>query len=176
MLLITAGCVTACASAAEEVTPEARSDTVVRALRDAVVTPNEYRSAVRQFVSCLHRAGYTAEARGVSPVDGLSRPVDITPSGDPDVYNAEVQKCNVASIAHLEPVYVENNIQVMAPPLREHVRKCLSRAGVRTTGSETNAPEFFASADGDKGPVVTCITKSAHRLYPSLPLPITIRG
>jgi len=168
----------ACLSCGEAI-PDAETKMEAKAqawaLDDGVVTPLEYRAAVEKFVSCLTTSGYNAAIVSLSPIDNLTWLTHLVPSGDPTVYNTQVQRCNLASLSGIEPKYVESHVQVMEESLRPRVRECLSARGVKTTGSETNAPQFNVSAGEATGAVVECILKTARDRHPDLPPVITIR-
>lgn len=144
------------------------------ALDDGVVTDEEYRKAVDDFVLCVRAAGYAVEDPVLSPVDGLSLIYEITPAGDPTVYNDAVQKCNLSTMSHIEPRYVEPRHQRMDDRLRPVVANCLRDHGVATTGREENVVDFDARARNDDL-LMECVLHAVDEVFPELPKVITIR-
>ena len=137
------------------------------ALDDGVVTDEEYSKAVNDFVQCVRDAGYVVEDPVLSPVDGLSLIYKITPSGVPETYNNAVQKCNLDTMSHIEPRYVEPRDQQMDEQLRPVVANCLRDRGVVLTAREENVVDFDASA-GNDDLLVECVLRAVDEVFPEL--------
>lgn len=144
------------------------------ALNDGTVTEDEYRKAVTEFVVCVRAAGYAIDDPVLSPVDGLSLIYDIIPAGDPITFNTAVQDCNLATISHIEPRYVEPRHQHMDDRLRPAVDKCLRGHGVTTTGQEENIIDFGMRTENDDL-LLGCVLPAVREVFPTAPKTITIR-
>ncbi|MET9973339.1 hypothetical protein ABZZ80_47770, partial [Streptomyces sp. NPDC006356] len=144
------------------------------ALRDGKVTAAEYRTAVDRFTSCVKEAGYPVSDPVRSPVDSVTLIYDITPSGEPEVYNEAVQRCNLSHLSLIEPTFVEAQRQVMDKKLRPAVADCLRDRGAALTGEERNIAEF-AAAVTDESMAVECVTRARIKIYPGLPDEVPIR-
>ncbi|MFE9935951.1 hypothetical protein [Streptomyces hirsutus] len=144
------------------------------ALGDGKVTATEYRTAMDRFISCVQDAGYPVSDPVRSPVDGVTLLYDIEPSGEPEVYNEAVQRCNLSHLSMVEPTFVEAQRQVMDKKLRPAVADCLRHQGVALTGRERNVAEFAAAAT-DEPMAVECVTKAWTKVYPELPDQVPIR-
>ncbi|WP_089958680.1 hypothetical protein [Lentzea xinjiangensis] len=144
------------------------------ALDDDTVTDAEYRKAVDDFVLCVRAAGYAVTDPALSPVDGLSLIYRITPAGDPAAYNDIVQTCNIGTMSHIEPRYVEPRHQRMDNRLRPVVAGCLRDRGIATSGQEENVVDFDARTENDDL-LMECVLHAVNEVFPELPDVITIR-
>jgi len=145
------------------------------ALDDHVVTQDEYRAAVTGFISCMAAAGYQSTEPVVSPVDGITLLYDITPEGDPKIWNEKIETCNLLHLSHIEPAYLESRQQIMDESLREATITCLDNQGIGMTGRERVVADFAAAAGERTQTVMECVTDSARKLFPELPDELTIR-
>jgi hypothetical protein len=146
------------------------------ALGDGVVTEDEYRTAVEKFRSCMKDSGYTVTPPVLSPIDGLTLLYDAIPTGDVKTWNVKIEECNLTTVSHVEPGYVESHTQVMDEKVRRATIDCLVAKGIKTSGTERNIQEFQAvAAKNKKETIMGCIMKSARDIYPDLPHQITVR-
>ncbi|MER5227208.1 hypothetical protein [Streptomyces flaveus] len=173
-ILAAVGCTPTTAGGGQENPSDAPLPGQHWAVHDGRVTAAEYRTAVARFISCVRDAGYTVDDPVRSPLDNLTLIYDITPSGDPDVYNQAVQNCNLSHLTMIEPKFVEAHPQVMDKPLRTAVSTCLRRQGISLTRREHSLPDFAAST-GSKTTIVDCVTQNWARVYPELPATLPIR-
>ncbi|MFI7300010.1 hypothetical protein [Streptomyces sp. NPDC050121] len=174
ILAAVSGCAPAATSGGQERPADIPLPGQAWALKDGVVTAEEYRAAVDRFISCVRDAGYAVDDPVRSPVDNLTLIYDIKPSGKPDVYNEAVQACNLSHLSLVEPTFVESEQQVMDEVLRTAVTDCLRRQGVSLTGKERSLKDYSASAK-DEVPVVDCVTEEWPTAYPDLPATVPIR-
>ncbi|MFV2084750.1 hypothetical protein [Micromonospora sp. LOL_021] len=139
------------------------------ALADGVVSADEYVQAIDKYVSCVRNSGYRVTDPVQSPIDGLTLLFDITPEGDPGLWSATVEDCNVDHLSHIEPAYVEAHDQSMTIELRDVTAECLESNGVAVSKLEQNVVDFVSSAKGNTKLVMSCISTSMKTLYPDMP-------
>jgi len=99
-----------------------------KAMKDGVVTQDEYAAGYRRYVACLADAGYTVLENGLkSTLYDYSVPAGAVDSGaDAKCYNSEFKQIDVAW-------------QIANPPrtaVSDMLAKCLADAGLDTQGNE----------------------------------------
>lgn len=139
-------------------------------LEDGIVTAEEYEAAVDSYVDCVAEYGYTVSERVVSPVDSLSLEYATDTAGfNPDEAQSNIQSCSEGHISYVERGYLGSHEARMDGPLLLALDSCVSEHGVRTTGDEATARDFFELDGMDPGLLAMCISNAADELYPDLP-------
>lgn len=139
----------------------------LQVLQDGRVTKDEYELAVSATINCYRAQGHNIADPVLSPVNGLILLFN-KPAQSSNVSSAPVD-CSDIYLRLVERSYRETHENRMNKELRDRVSECLRDRGLRPSGDEDSADDYYAEfGERNFGDMIECIGEEASKLFPHL--------
>lgn len=136
-------------------------------LQDGRVTEGEYEWAVSATIACYRAQGHNIADPVLSPVNGLILLFN-KPAQSSSVSSSLVD-CSERYLRLVERSYRETHENRMNTDLRDRVSECLRDRGLRPSGDEESADDYYAEfGERNFDDMIECIGEEASKLFPHL--------